>query len=118
MACLAENSYEGMSVDHIAVSENIPKQFLAKIFQKLKKKKLLKSERGRNGGFNLTRPANKIFLLDILNALGADLSLNDCRGCSMKSSKRRNCVLKDVWADAQKDLEKRFSKVKLSELIS
>ena len=53
----------------IAEHENIPAHFLAKILQDLARKGMLKSNKGPSGGFALRIPAEKLRLLDIVEAL-------------------------------------------------
>lgn len=54
---------------NIAEQEQIPAHFLAKILQELTKKGMLRSNKGPSGGFILRVPANRIKLLDIVEAL-------------------------------------------------
>ena len=53
----------------IAKRERIPASSLAKTLQLLARKQVLDSEKGRNGGFRLSRPAKRISLLDVMEAL-------------------------------------------------
>lgn len=67
---LARNS-EGKYVmaRTIAERERIPVHFLAKILQDLTRKGLLWSNKGPSGGFALRQPADRIKLLDLVEAL-------------------------------------------------
>jgi len=70
MLYLAENEGKGLEmVSSIAEAYNIPKHFLAKLVQTLTRNHLIKSYRGRNGGIKLARPASKVTLLQIVNAI-------------------------------------------------
>ncbi|MCK4738309.1 MAG: Rrf2 family transcriptional regulator, partial [Deltaproteobacteria bacterium] len=42
-------------IGDVATSQDVPRQYLAKIFQVLLKKGFLKSSRGRGGGFTLIK---------------------------------------------------------------
>jgi Rrf2 family protein len=53
----------------IAEEEKLPVYFLAKTLQQLARKGLLRSTKGPNGGFGLNRPARKITLQDVVEAL-------------------------------------------------
>ena len=52
----------------IAESADIPRPFLWKILQNLTHKKLLRSFKGVRGGYELSRPARRITVLDIIDA--------------------------------------------------
>lgn len=53
----------------IAEEEQLPAFFLAKTLQNLARHGLLKSTKGPTGGFNLSKPAAKIRILDVVEAL-------------------------------------------------
>jgi Rrf2 family iron-sulfur cluster assembly transcriptional regulator len=50
----------------IAARLGLPPQFLTKILRRLTTTGLVASQRGRSGGFRLTRPAESISLLDVV----------------------------------------------------
>ena len=53
----------------IAEEEELPAFFLAKTLQNLARHGLLRSTKGPTGGFNLNKPAAKIRILDVVDAL-------------------------------------------------
>jgi Rrf2 family transcriptional regulator, iron-sulfur cluster assembly transcription factor len=58
----------------IAEQQDIPRHFLSKILQQLVKHKLLLSTKGPNGGFRLSKPCDKITLIEIVEAIdGLDI---------------------------------------------
>lgn len=76
MFYIASHSTEEINVDlnTIAHEQDIPKHFLSKILQLLVKNKLLISMKGPNGGFRLSRPADSITLIEIVEAIdGLDI---------------------------------------------
>lgn len=65
---------KNVSLNDIAEDKDIPKHFLSKILQLLVKNKLLCSMKGPNGGFKLSRPADNITLIEIVDAIdGLDI---------------------------------------------
>jgi Rrf2 family transcriptional regulator, cysteine metabolism repressor len=62
-----------VSLNEVADSENISLKFLENIISAIKKKGLVKVKRGAKGGYFLSRPAEKITLKEILEALETDL---------------------------------------------
>lgn len=57
---------------------NVPANYLGKILQLLGRQQLVESQRGMNGGFRLARLPEQIRLFDVLFALDALPSENDC----------------------------------------
>lgn len=55
-------------LEDLAKAGKLPRNFLSKIFQDLARAGLLESRKGRGGGYALARPADKIRLLDIVEA--------------------------------------------------
>lgn len=82
--CHSESNIKPVSVSEISKRQNIPVNYLEQLFAKLRKKGLLTSVRGAQGGYILARNANEICVSDILNALNESLIFGDCQtdlGC-------------------------------------
>lgn len=62
----------------VAESEDIPEQFLDQIVLRLRKAGIVKSVRGVNGGYLLTRPAEQISVGEIVRVLEGSLSPMGC----------------------------------------
>ena len=75
---IAGSKKEIVSVSQLVAALRIPKPFLRKLMQVLNKKGLLKSYKGRAGGFLLAKPENRINLIDLVNIFQGGLKLNDC----------------------------------------
>ncbi|MBV4458880.1 Rrf2 family transcriptional regulator [Pseudomonas sp. COR58] len=67
------------SVRDLADLQGVPLDYLAKIFTKLAKGKLVTATGGVRGGFTLARPADEITLLDIVNAIDGPKNIFECR---------------------------------------
>jgi Rrf2 family iron-sulfur cluster assembly transcriptional regulator len=90
---------ELVSVEHIARQEDIPLRFLAKILQELAERRLLRSRKGRAGGFNLGVNPDAIRLLDIVQALDGIACYEQCAMGHKECSEEHPCPLHDVWKD-------------------
>ena len=75
---IAQAEKKIVSVSELVRKLKIPQPFLRKILQVLNKKKLLRSYKGKGGGFMLAVRPNKIFLLDLIEIFQGPLRLNDC----------------------------------------
>lgn len=67
-----------IGLKEIAKSQNLPAHFLGKILQLLAKKKVIKSIKGPNGGFYLSKPASKIKLIDIYDVIDGMENMHAC----------------------------------------
>lgn len=69
MVQLAVDSSGQATTKDIAVKAKVPSAYLAKVLQSMRKGGLIHSRRGVGGGVTLAKPANKISLLDIIDAV-------------------------------------------------
>ena len=76
-----------VSISDLASYQGIPERFLAKIFTRLKRAKLVKGTEGISGGFVLAKPAENIHVSELLKAVDPGRSLFAC------AEIRRNCTL-------------------------
>lgn len=74
-----------------ALSERLaaPEPFLAKVMRKLAVAELVEARRGVGGGFKLSRPAEQISMLQVVEAVEGSAGLNACflssEACSCES---------------------------------
>ena len=76
-----------VSVRDLARFQDLPERFLAKIFSRLEKAGIVQGIEGIGGGFVLARPAGKITVREILEAVDPDRTLFEC------AEIRRHCTL-------------------------
>ena len=81
-----------ISLRDISLRQGISLLYLEQIFLKLKKNNLVKSTRGTNGGYVLTKDPNEIKLSEIFLALDEKVKTLGCnkeskKGCNGKSTK-------------------------------
>ncbi|MFA9399530.1 MAG: Rrf2 family transcriptional regulator [Acidobacteriota bacterium] len=69
MAELARSGDRPMPVKELAERRGIPDQFLEQLFSTLRRSALLSSHRGSKGGYTLSRPADEITVLEVVQAL-------------------------------------------------
>jgi Rrf2 family transcriptional regulator, cysteine metabolism repressor len=83
----------------IAERQNIPKQYLDQLLLVLKKSGVIESSRGRQGGYQLARPAQNITLFDIVAALEGPIENVNFLGKTPQSRTATQALLKDIWSD-------------------
>ena len=100
----------------ISKKYDIPLEYLLKILQQLVKTNVLRSKRGPRGGFSLARPAKKITLLNIIEAVDgpmiSQLALVEQTGRE-KFSVKTEQIYERVIAQARST----FDKAKLADLV-
>ena len=62
----------------LAASETIPRKFLELILLDLKRKGILRSKKGKGGGYDLSRPPSEISLGEVIRALDGPIALLPC----------------------------------------
>lgn len=96
----------------------IPKDFLAKILQRLSRKGIVKSTKGAAGGFRLTKPPDEISLLEVIEAIQGPTAASACavdeNVCSLSST----CAVHPVWVELRELIEERLKHETFAKLIS
>ena len=67
-----------ITVDEIVKEERLPERFLRRILQRLAKKKVLRSHKGKSGGFSFLRSPGKIRLTDLIEIFQGELDFTNC----------------------------------------
>ena len=63
-----------VKTDDLARAQGIPPQFLVDILSDLRTDRLVRSHRGREGGYELARPAREISVADVIRAVEGPLA--------------------------------------------
>jgi Rrf2 family transcriptional regulator, iron-sulfur cluster assembly transcription factor len=93
-----------VSIKELSNKLEIPYHYLGKILQSLTKKGLMTSNKGRNGGFALSTPIEKITLTDIISAVDGPTVQNGCIMGFYECSEENPCALHDEWVQLRKGL--------------
>ena len=79
MLHMAEHEKAGsLQIADIAEGASVPRKFLEQILLELKRRGLVHSIRGRNGGYNLGRPTREISFSEIIRVIDGPLALSPC----------------------------------------
>lgn len=79
-----------LTIPEIAQKEGLSEPYVGKILSLLKKGNLIKSARGRKGGFTIAKPANEVSLLEAVTTLGGPLIEHD--HCNKYTGVLQQCV--------------------------
>jgi Rrf2 family protein len=111
---------EVLSSDFIAGSVNTNPVVVRRILSDLQKAGLIESQSGRNGGVRLSKPAARVNLLDIYQAVegGAIFKFNPNPPnpkCSISTSMEH--IIEPVFDSVEEALENRLKKTSLADLV-
>ena len=111
LLALAEFYNSGLlQIKDIASRCDIPHQYLEQIFNRLGKTGIIKSTRGKKGGYELAKPPEQITVLHIVNALEGDIEF-------APNSNSSNDVIVELFQEAEDKLKEVLS-VSLADLVS
>ena len=108
-----------VSLRDISLRQNISLVYLEQIFSKLKKNNIVKSIRGANGGYVLTKDPEQIKLSNIFSAVDEKVKTVQCKkeskkGCNGKLTK---CITHNLWDDLEMHINDFFDKKNLGDLL-
>lgn len=100
MLDLAAHSGRGaIRIKDIAARQRISARYLEQLFIRLRRAGLLRSLRGRRGGFRLARPPADITLSEIINAVEETDSIIDCIDEPRLCPQSKTCTMRHVWSE-------------------
>ena len=110
---------EPISLRDISVRQGISLVYLEQLFLKLKKNEIVKSIRGKKGGYTLNRTPDEIKISDILSAVEEKVKTIGCqkhskKGCNGKSAK---CITHNLWDELETHINIFFQEKNLGDLI-
>ncbi|MDD5459117.1 MAG: Rrf2 family transcriptional regulator [Phycisphaerae bacterium] len=114
---IAKNQSDGIVLSQvIAKAHSIPLEYLLKILQQLVRANVLRSKRGPRGGFLLAKPAKKISMLDIIEAVdGPVVGKLDLSAQSNKEAFAAKA--EQIYQKAIDQAKAVFAKTKLADLV-
>ena len=120
MADLAKNNAkEPTSLTEISLRQGISLSFLEQLFLRLKKSELVKSTRGPNGGYLLSKAPEEIKLLSIIDAVDEKVKTVKCKKESKKgcNGKLIKCITHNLWDELELHINSFFEKNTLKDIV-
>ena len=108
-----------VSLRDISLRQGISLDYLEQIFLKLRKKEIVQSVRGTQGGYILNRKAKEIKLINIFDAVDEKVKTVQCKkdskkGCNGKATK---CVTHNLWDELENHINNFFEQERLEDLL-
>ena len=114
------NSINPVSLRDISLRQGISLDYLEQIFSKLRKKEIVQSVRGIQGGYVLNKKAKEIKLTNIFDAVDEKVKTVQCkkeskRGCNGKATK---CITHNLWDELEIHINTFFENKSLKDLLN
>ena len=102
----------------ISKQQEIPKKYLEQLAIQLIKAGLLKGIRGHSGGYRLTKPAEEIRVIDVLNAVETSMTVVGClKETPIGCPRKEQCKTLPLWVGLQKEIVDYLSMVTLQNIV-
>ncbi len=126
LRCLVSLGYAykdgiGLTIPELSNKEGISEHNIAKTLRILRLGGFLESERGRLGGYTLTKPPEQINIANVMNILGGKFF--EASYCEINSpdasicTHSLNCTVRSFWQILQNQIDKVMSNLTLQDLM-
>lgn len=100
-----------VTVKNIAERQKISEKYLSKLIIALKGAGLIKSYRGTNGGYLLSRSPSEINMLEVVKTLEGDLLISEI------PESDKYCPVENMWEGLRSVMEKYLKNITLNDLL-
>ena len=120
LTCYKEDG-KPVALHEISQRQNIAVNYLEQLFSKLKKNNLVESIRGPGGGYMLSKDAQDISILSIINAVGESVKITRCteesgKGCI--ASTKKICFTHALWDGLGKKISEYLESMSLQDICN
>ena len=116
LAC--RSSSRTVLLDELVEGTDLPRDFLAKLFQKLVKGGILRSAKGRGGGFALARAAHDINLMQVVELMEGPQCFDQCVVGLEKCTDATPCPQHDLYKPIRQRLKDYLNTTTLADLAA
>ena len=102
------------SIKILADEESVSSKYLERIMGELRKNGLVRSEKGKSGGYSLSKSPQKIPVGEIVEILDGPIAPMKCSGAICA----KTCVSSSIWIEVENQIKKTLYKTTLKKLIS
>lgn len=114
---LADREGSPCTVSQIAESTQVPAGYLAKVMQMLSRARLVKSQRGINGGFTLAVEPSQLAVLEVVNSVDPIRRFPECP-LGIPAHGKQLCPLHKRLDQAAQLVEDAFCQTMVSDLLT
>ena len=105
-----------VSLSDISLNQNIEITYLEQIFRKLRIAGIVKSIRGRNGGYLYAKDPADISIKEVMHAVDEVLDATKCNGTSACHNGKK-CSTHDLWHELNVLVDDYLDKITINNLV-
>ena len=117
MSHLASKTYQKHSAHILSEAVKMPLPTVRKVLKLLSQAGLLTSERGVQGGYNLSRNPKQISVADIITAIEGPIALTECVSTESHCEQEPHCDIQTNWTRINNAVSYALDEVKLSDML-
>jgi Rrf2 family protein len=106
-----------VSVQQIADRQGVPAKYLEQVLSALQAGGLVRSVRGRHGGYTLVRPPGEITVRDVYVVLEGDEPPAPCAD-GLACGRSAQCAMRDVWSNMHEAMMGALASATFAELAA
>lgn len=114
----AQNENGPVRAGQLAEAISVPRNYLAKILHELVKAGILRSTRGKRGGFILAIPAHDLSLLHVVSTFDAIGTARRCLMGRPECSDRNPCPVHHRWKVAAEEIARFFRETTIADVLA
>ena len=118
LACLENIDRRPCFIRDVAERTGVPKAYLARIINRLARKGIVSAKRGYLGGVALTRPANQVSLLEVVEAVDGEKWIAPCLLMPHECGSKDACPTQSFWDGIRQQIEEKLRQTTLADLVS
>jgi len=111
------NPHGPITLADISYRQGISLSYLEQLFARLRKQGLVASTRGPGGGYSLSRPAEAIYVGEVITAVDERMDTTRCGGIQ-NCQNNQPCLTHDLWADLSRQIQDFLNGISLADLTA
>lgn len=113
-------NYQGNTVSIKEISEkiNVSEYYLEQLFSSLRKAGLIKSIRGAQGGYMLSKTPTEISVADIINVLEGPIEISECIEDEGGCSRTGYCATRLLWIKISDSVNQVINGISLQDMLN
>ena len=106
-----------VTLPDLASAIGSPAQFLSKVLQQMVKARLVVSQRGGGGGFQLAVDPEQVSLFQVVEAIEGPTALNRCLIAGHSCNRQSWCAAHFAWMEAQEAMVRVLQSASIARLV-
>ena len=114
--CLSDSGDRSLTTQEIADRTQVPRDYLSKVLRELARAGLVLAQRGKNGGFSLLRPPERVTIYDVVDAVDPVPRIKTCP-LRLQAHRERLCPLHAKLDCAYATVESELRSATLAQML-